>query len=240
MRSIILNNKIIQYDVKYNAKKNVNIQIKPDLTVKVSAPRWVLKGELERILNQKSSWILNNLEKQKQIQKETKVNILENGHSIWYRGNKYRLYYRQNDTNFVFVGDDQIIVFTKKADDLEYSQNIFKEWLKSNASIEFEQALQKYRNKMIKYYNIPNYSLQIRSMKTRWGTCTPAKKKITLNLNLMYAPYEYTEYVALHELTHFLEIYHNKHFYEIMQEFMPDYKIRQEILNKEFGQIAKG
>ena len=51
MRSIILNNKIIQYDLKYNAKKNVNIHIKPDLTVKVSAPRWVLKGELERILN---------------------------------------------------------------------------------------------------------------------------------------------------------------------------------------------
>ena len=165
--------------------------------------------------------------------------MLENGHSIWFRGEKYRLYYRFSDRNFVYLTEDQIIVFSKKSDDIEYTQDIFKKWLKSLAETEFEEALKKYRNKMIKKYNIPEYSMQIRSMKTRWGTCIPSKKKITLNLSLMYTPHEYVEYVALHELTHFLEIYHNKHFYDIMAEFMPDYKERQDTLNQEYGQIAK-
>lgn len=237
MRSIVLNNKIVEYNVKYNSKKNVNIRIKSDLTLNVSAPRWVVKSELERILTKKSGWILDNLEKQRKIQRNKKVNILENGHSIWLKGEKYRLFYRKSEKNYVFINEDQIIVFSKKSEDLEYSQKIFIDWLRSVAKAEFEKVLNKYRNRMIKKYNIPEYNLQIRAMKTRWGTCTPAKKKITLNLNLMYAPQEYLEYVALHELTHFIEIYHNVRFYDILSEFMVDWKSRQEILNKEYSQI---
>ena len=47
------------------------------------------------------------------------------------------------------------------------------------------------------------------------------------------------EYVALHELTHFIEIYHNEHFYNILTEFMPDWRVRQETLNKEYSQIVR-
>ena len=69
MRSIVLNNKIVEYDVSYNSKKNVNIRVKSDLTLNISAPRWVVKSELERILTKKSGWILDNIEKQRKIQK---------------------------------------------------------------------------------------------------------------------------------------------------------------------------
>ena len=239
MKSIIINNKVIEYEVKYNAKKNVNIRVNPDLTLKVSAPKRILKGEVERILNNKSEWIINNIENQKAIAKNKKVNTFENGHSIWLKGQKYRLYYRQSERNFVYILEDQIFVLTKNSDDIEYSKKILKDWLKVYASKEFTDVLDKYRNKMLRKYNIPDYSLQIRSMKTRWGTCIPVKKKITLNLSLLYAPRKCLEYVALHELTHFLELYHNAHFYSILEEFMPDYKEWQSLLNKEYCQINK-
>jgi len=239
MRSIVLNNKIVEYRVNYNSKKNVNIRIKSDLTLNVSAPRWVLKSELERILTKKTNWILENIERQRNIQKNKKVNILENGHTIWYKGEKYRLFFRKSDENYVWVTEEQITVFSKKSEDLEYSKKILLNWLRNLAKNDFKKALNKYRNKMLKKYNIPEFNLQIRAMKTRWGTCTPSKKKITLNLNLMYVPEEYMEYVALHELTHFMEIYHNANFYNIMSEFMPDWKERQDALNKEYSQIVK-
>lgn len=239
MRSIVLNNKIVEYNVNYNSKKNVNIRVKSDLTLNISAPRWVVKSELERILTKKSGWILDNIEKQRKIERNKKVNILENGHSIWYKGDKYRLFYRKSEENYVVLVEDQIVVFSKKSDDIEYSKKIFTNWLRESAKIEFEKALHKYRNKMLKRYVVPEFNLQIRAMKTRWGTCTPAKQKITLNLNLMYAPQEYMEYVALHELAHFIEIYHNARFYDILAEFMPDWQERQETLNKEYSQIMK-
>ncbi len=239
MRTIILNNKIIEYDVKYNAKKNINIAVNPDLTIKVSAPRWVLKSQVEKVLSQKSNWIIDSLEKQKKLLREKKVNCFENGHMVWFKGDKYRFYYRPSDKNNVFVTNDQIICFTKRPEDSEYSKAVFEKWLKKAAEKDFEEALHKYSTKMGRRYNVPDYNLQVRTMKTRWGTCIPSKKKITLNLSLMYAPHECLEYVALHELTHFQEIYHNERFYDIMEEFMPDYKERTTTLNKEFGQIGK-
>ena len=239
MRTIIINNKIIEYEVKYNAKKNVNIRVNPDLTLKVSAPKRILKGEVERILNTKSEWILNNIENQKVLARNKKVNTFENGHSVWLRGQKYRLYYRQSDRNFVYILEDQIFVLTKNSDDIEYSKKVLKKWLKSYAERECMLALEKYRNKMLRKYNIPQFTLQIRNMKTRWGTCIPSKRKITLNLSLLYAPPKCLEYVALHELSHFIEIYHNNHFYSILEEFMPDYKEWLTLLNKEYGQINK-
>ena len=129
MRSIVLNNKIIEYRVNYNSKKNVNIRIKPDLTLNVSAPRWVLKSELERILAKKTNWILENIERQRNIQKNKKVNILENGHTIWYKGEKYRLFFRKSDENFVWITEEQITVFSKKSEDLEYSRKVLLNWL---------------------------------------------------------------------------------------------------------------
>ncbi len=239
MRSIVLNNKIIEYELNYKSKKNVNIRVADDLTLKVSAPRWILKSELNRILTDKSSWIINALENQKTIQRANKSNIFENGHTIWFRGEKFRLFFRSSTKNLVLLTDDQIIVFSKKSDDLEYTQKILTNWFKSIAIEDFTNALDKYYAKMSRLYNVPEYTLQIRSMKTRWGTCTPSKKKITLNLNLVFAPRECVEYVALHELTHFLEFYHNEHFYAIMKEFMPDYKKRRDVLNKEYAQITK-
>ena len=239
MRSIVLNNKIVQYDLKHSSKKNVNIHIKPDMTLAVSAPKWVLKGELERILYNKSSWILTNLENQKRQLRDKKTNILENGHAIWFRGEKYRFYYKQSDKNYVCMVDDIIVVYTTRIDDLEYSQGVFLKWLKAMAYEEYSEILEKYRNKMLKKYYIPEVSLQIRAMKSRWGTCTPSKKKITLNLYLMFAPREYIECIVLHELTHFLEIYHNEHFYNIMKEFMPKCKQYQRELNKDYSLISK-
>jgi predicted metal-dependent hydrolase len=239
MRTIVLNNRIIEYDVKYNAKKNVNIRIRPDLRLNVSAPRWVLKSQLEKILNEKSSWIIHNLEKQKQEEKAEKYNVFENGHAIWLFGMKYRLYFRTDTRNYVYIMNDQIFVCSKRENDLEYAQGIFKNWLKDYAYSYYFEVLNKYKDKLRTKYKIPDFSLQVREMKTRWGTCIPSKKKITLNLSLMYTPQKYLEYVALHELIHFLEIYHNEHFYSIFEEFMPDYKERQVTLNREYSRINR-
>lgn len=235
MSSVIIGNKEIEYNVIHKSKRNVNIRVEPDLTIKVSSPRWVSKSDIEKIIYEKSDWILKNYEKQKQIQIEKEASRFENGNNILFKGKKIKLYYQQHIKDFVFCGEDQIIVFSKKPDDNEYTKNVFSKWIKKEANKEFEEALQKYRNEMNKVYSIPEYTLQIRSMKSRWGTCTPIKKKVTLNLNLMYTPQECMEYVALHELTHFLEIHHNNHFYNVMGEFMPDYKVWQKKLDKEYG-----
>ena len=235
METITINNKEIEYEISYKAKRNINIRIESDSKIKVSAPRRVSKAEIRKVISEKASWILKNLEKQKGIKK----NKLEAGNLIWYKGRQYMLYYKQADKNNVIVFEDYILVYSKHVDDLEYSKGVLQNWLKKNAEVEFKYVLNNFYSQMITKYKIPEYTFQIRNMKTRWGTCMPTEKKITLSLNLMYVPHPYLEYVALHELTHFLEIHHNSHFYSIVGEFMPDYKERQKNLNKEYSFISE-
>lgn len=72
----------------------------------------------------------------------------------------------------------------------------------------------------------------IRDMKSRWGSCTVAKKTIRLNLQLAKKPEECVEYVIVHELTHLLEPSHNERFHAYMKTFLPDYKERKRRLEK--------
>ena len=190
METITINNKEIEYEISYKAKRNINIRIESDSKIKVSAPRRVSKAEIRKVISEKASWILKNLEKQKGIKK----NKLEAGNLIWYKGRQYMLYYKQADKNNVIVFEDYILVYSKHVDDLEYSKGVLQNWLKKNAEVEFKYVLNNFYSQMITKYKIPEYTFQIRNMKTRWGTCMPTEKKITLSLNLMYVPHPYLRF----------------------------------------------
>lgn len=72
----------------------------------------------------------------------------------------------------------------------------------------------------------------IRDMKSRWGSCTVAKKTIRINLQLARKPEECVEYVIVHELVHLLEPSHNERFHAYMKQFLPDYKERKRLLEE--------
>lgn len=63
IREIELNGKIIQYNFQYKNVKNINLRIKADMTVNVSASRFVSLGDVEAFLVSKSDFILKALDK---------------------------------------------------------------------------------------------------------------------------------------------------------------------------------
>lgn len=71
----------------------------------------------------------------------------------------------------------------------------------------------------------------IRQMRTRWGSCNIGARRIWLALSLAEQPLACVEYVLVHELVHLLERYHNRRFYQLMSQFLPDWKERQARLN---------
>ena len=71
----------------------------------------------------------------------------------------------------------------------------------------------------------------IRHMKTRWGSCNPCSKRISLSLTLAAQPIECIEYVVVHELVHFWEKGHGARFKEFMTKYLPDWKQRKKLLN---------
>lgn len=87
----------------------------------------------------------------------------------------------------------------------------------------FGPALERARARLGDLPLPPVGELALRAMKSRWGSCIPAKGKITLNTHLMKKPLACIEYVALHELCHLQEPNHGPGFYGLLAAAMPDF-----------------
>jgi predicted metal-dependent hydrolase len=72
---------------------------------------------------------------------------------------------------------------------------------------------------------------RIKRMKTKWGSCTPAARRIWLNLELIKKPPACLEYLFVHELMHLLEKRHNERFIALMDRHLPQWRACRDELN---------
>ena len=84
-------------------------------------------------------------------------------------------------------------------------------------------------------HGIPMPRVTVRRMRSRYGSCSVGRGRITLAEFLIHVPKECAEYVVLHELTHFLYPNHGKEFYQFIETHMPDYRQRE----KQLKQVSK-
>lgn len=104
---------------------------------------------------------------------------------------------------------------------------------------EYHQLINKY---VYKYYYImksvnemPDFpKVKYRVMKTRWGYCDNENTTLAFNSQLAAKPKEAIEYVVVHEMAHFIIPGHSKQFYEVIERFMPDWKIKRKMLQEEW------
>lgn len=73
----------------------------------------------------------------------------------------------------------------------------------------------------------PDTIWKTRRMKTRWGVCNWAKRRVTYSLMLAGRPRELVEYIVVHELTHLKVHGHGPAFRALMDERMPDWRERR-------------
>lgn len=74
-------------------------------------------------------------------------------------------------------------------------------------------------------------SVKITSAQKRFGSCS-GKDNICYSYILMQYPIEAIEYVVVHELAHTVHHDHSRDFYNLIAEYMPDYKQREKLLKK--------
>lgn len=87
---------------------------------------------------------------------------------------------------------------------------------------EVERALPEVIDRMEPLVGAHATSWQLRAMSSRWGSCTPARGSIRINVRLAAYPPECLEYVVAHELAHLLEPSHNARFHAIVARAIPN------------------
>lgn len=82
-------------------------------------------------------------------------------------------------------------------------------------------------------YGVAVASWGIRRMKTRWGTCNVAARRVWFNLELVKKPPRCLEYVVAHELAHLVERNHTPRFAALLDEHLPGWRATRDGLNAE-------
>lgn len=71
--------------------------------------------------------------------------------------------------------------------------------------------------------------ITITGARTRFGSCS-GKNRISFSWRLMAYPQQAIEYVVVHELAHLKIKNHSPGFYQLVAQYMPDYKEREKLL----------
>ena len=74
--------------------------------------------------------------------------------------------------------------------------------------------------------------VSVRSMKTRWGSCTPKTGAIRIARELAAYPVECLDMVVAHELVHLLEASHNQRFHSLLDTYCPNNRALSQRLKK--------
>ena len=225
----------INVQVKHKAIKNIHLKVFRDFKVVISVPEQAPDEMIIELLNTKKEWITKQLSKYKQSSGYNNLTNIKSGSSSQLFGKDRRIKIMPSLINSIEEEEKNIIIYMKNVND-ELAQEMLSVWWRDKAKNVFTAEIDFLYNKIFKKYDIAKPSLQIRKMKTLWGSCNPSKSKITINEYLLKADLRCIQYVILHELTHLIYPYHNNDFYNFLTVQMPDWKTRKEQLDKEVVQ----
>ena len=225
-----VNKKVVQcrkYPITYTLVtkqvKNINMRISSKGEVVVSANPFVPMDKIDDFVSSKVSWIVKN---QKSMQERSQKSMIDDKHIILF-GNSLKSRKTTGKYNHVSYDKDTLYVQCREQADPE---KVIRQFLdKLCRDVFLDIATLTFRS--LSDYHLEFPDVKIRDMKSRWGSCTPAKNSITLNRKLIHYPFEFIEYVVLHEFVHFIQPNHSKAFYNIIENYMPDYKTRMEMVN---------
>lgn len=229
---LVYDGRTIEYEVIRKDVKNVNLRVKPDLKVVVSASERVPQQFIDDLIYDKAPWILKRINEFKETLTEVTERKYISGESYKYLGKQYRLKVIEDNYNKVMFKSGYLMLHVKDTSNHNKKEHLVKTWFREKAIEKVAESLERVYP-LVEKYDIIKPTWEVRLMKARWGSCQKEKEHIILNSELIKAPKYCIDYVVLHELIHLKYKNHDRQFYSFLTSLMPDWKFRKEILDEE-------
>jgi predicted metal-dependent hydrolase len=205
-------------------------------TITVRTPLEKNKHEIQRMVLDKASWIL---EKQREFRKNTsqliKPTFKENS-TLPYLGKNYPLVIikkknknKKQSENELQLTNGEFVATIKSSSKNSKSliKSLYESWLSHNAQIALKEKVERCSKKT----GIEVERINIKNLRKRWGSLTKDKKTINLNVNLLKAHDDVIDYIILHELCHMKINDHSHHYWDFVRKYMPSYQEKIDWLN---------
>ena len=216
------NGETIVYELEHRARRTIGLKITEDGLV-VHAPKRIFAFELNRILVEKSHWILGKLEARRK--NYVPPVAWQNGEQLQLLGNTFTLQINPSTSRKLPELRDNIFTISLATPSAEAVSRKVIQWYKKQAALDFVRRLEVFSARL----GVPAPPLILSNAQSRWGSCS-SRGDIRLNWRLMQAPPHIINYVVCHELAHLKQMNHSAKFWAVVASLFPDYKMAEKEL----------
>ena len=221
----------ITYTLQRKKVKNINLRVKNDGNVYVSAPKRVPARTADEFVISRSSMIQQAVKSfaARELIKERQKSLSDG--KTFILGEEYTIKTMADRREYAEKADGCIIIHMKDTDNTERRNAIFTAWLKRFTEEIFLDIMHDVHKKFVPL-GIAFPELKIRSMTARWGSCHTYKKMIVLNRRMIEAPLNCISHVVTHEFCHFIHPDHSAKFYTLLDKMCPTWREDKKLLEK--------
>lgn len=210
--------------------KNLHLAVYPPYGhVRVAVPEHVTDDNVRLAVVNKLKWIKTQQQDFKDQPRQSERQYVS-GECHYFFGVKYRfeLVHKTGKPEVKLLKSGRLKLLIKQDASVDKKEQVITEWYRTELKKVIPELLLKWQpiiGKEVKDWGV-------KKMKTKWGSCNIEQKRIWLNLELAKKPMECLEYILVHELTHLHERSHNHRFKELLDQYLPNWQISRNILNK--------
>ncbi|MBN1431873.1 MAG: M48 family metallopeptidase [Methanomicrobiaceae archaeon] len=220
----------IEIDVIQKNIKNLHLGVyPPNGKVRISAPLGFDDDSVRMAVISRLGWIRK---KQKEYEGQDRQSPREylSRESHYFFGQRYLLNIVETEGKTgVFIRNKTYLdLYVPKNSDFPKKSRVLTEWYRRELKSLIPPLIKKWEPVI----GVEMTDWGVKKMKTKWGSCNPKAGRIWVNLELAKKPPLCLEYIIVHEMVHLLERHHNDNFRELMDHFMPQWKLYRDELNK--------
>lgn len=210
----------------YKSAKSIKIYFKGNI-LNISKPKCVSINEVLSLIKRNENDIYDKyikiLNSEIKTSKQWKT-----GEKIYYKGEQFEIVREYQDKYIVSVRIDiktkkLIVILPKDIQEFEikeYVDNAIKQLFKNHTEKLILEKLPYWSKKTNLKYN----AVKVRDATTRYGSCMPSKRNLYFSSRLTMLPENIVDAIIVHELCHLKFKNHNKYFYNLVEQYIPNYK----------------
>ena len=208
------------YKITRTKRKTLVIYVNEG-NVEVRSPLKTPQKLIDAFIQEKSPWILKNMDIQRQKQEE-KLEIAQ-GKEVLFFGLPRIIEVIRSTRNKVEVNEHKLFIYSKDQSQTKL-ERLFQRWLQEQA----REYLTTQSIKVARQLNAEHKLKEVvfRKTKTKWGHCCQ-DGTIQYNWLVMMAPKEVIDYLVAHETSHLRHMNHSTKFWETVESVCPNYKIHR-------------
>ena len=216
MKEITFQGKTLHYVIERKNIKHAYFRAK-DGYMHVTANKHISEAKIIYYIEQKFDVFYQRLEQRKKL---TDHNTLY----LW--GKPYQVHVKTGKFQYHIIDQE---IWIKRP--LSKEQTFIRDILKKEMLKHLPSLLQKIEYQMT-IEHIPLCAIELKYLKSKFGSYHRKKHKITLNTYLATLDPIYLTYVIYHEYAHAVVFNHSKAFYQVLDRWMPNHKHIQKDLKK--------